>query len=180
MSWWLVTLLVVLFGALLLAAVFLLSLYIRGAFRWRPLLRVEQAIAPTDPRFALTLKSLAGSMSTTGRVIEFWGRAPDIQNARIAAIESAQHSIQFETFIMTPGKRSQDFAAALARKASEGVNVQVMVDSWGTRSLSKKYWQRLKLAGVRIVFFNPFDWRAPANYSGRRSEERRVGKECLL
>ncbi|MGB3769295.1 MAG: phosphatidylserine/phosphatidylglycerophosphate/cardiolipin synthase family protein [Phormidesmis sp.] len=182
MSWWLVTLLVVLFGALLLAAVFLLSLYIRGAFRWRPLLRVEQAIAPTDPRFALTLKSLAGSMSTTGRVIEFWGRAPDIQNARIAAIESAQHSIQFETFIMTPGKRAQDFAAALARKASEGVNVQVMVDSWGTRSLSKKYWQRLKLAGVRIVFFNPFDWRAPANYSGRTHRKLLIidGKRVLI
>ncbi|MGB7251477.1 MAG: phospholipase D-like domain-containing protein, partial [Phormidesmis sp.] len=28
-------------------------------------------------------------------------------------------------------------------------------------------WQRLRSAGVQVVFFNPFDWRAPANYAGR-------------
>lgn len=173
---------IALFGVLILTTVFLLSLYIRGAFRWRPLLHIERAIAPTDPHFALTLKSLAGSMETTGRVVDFWGKAPEIQQARIAAIESAQFSIQFETFIMTPGKRAQDFAAALARKASEGVNVQVMVDSWGTRKLSEKYWQRLRLAGVRVVFFNPFDWRAPANYSGRTHRKMLIidGKRVLI
>ena len=167
MSLLLDALLFTLLGIIGLAVGFLLSLYIRGAFRWRPLLEIENAIAPTDPRFVLTLKSLAESLATTGSVVDFWDKAPDIQRARIAAIESAQHSIQFETFIMTPGKRAQDFAAALARKAAEGVNVQVMVDSWGTRSLPEKYWHRLQKAGVRIVFFNPFDWRAPANYSGR-------------
>ena len=182
MSLLLDALLFVLFGIIGLAIVFLLSLYIRGAFRQRPLLRIEQAIAPTDPRFVLTLKSLAGSLSTTGSIVDFWDKAPDIQNARIAAIEGAQHSIQFETFIMTPGERAQDFAAALARKAAEGVNVQVMVDSWGTRSLPEKYWHRLQKAGVRVVFFNPFDWRAPANYSGRTHRKMLIidGKRVLI
>ena len=182
MSLLLDVLVIILVGILVLAIIFLLSLYIRGAFRWRPILRVERAIAPEDPHFALTLKSLSGSMATTGSIVNFWDKAPEIQAARIAAIESAQHSIQFETFIMTPGKRAQDFAAAIARKAAEGLNVQVMVDSWGTRKLPEKYWKRLEAAGVRIVFFNPFDWRAPANYSGRTHRKMLIidGRRVLM
>lgn len=174
--------LIVLFCVLAFVIIFILSLYIRGAFRWRPLLRVERAIAPDDPRFPLTLKSLSNSLETTGQVTNFWDRASDIQQARIDAIKSAQHSIQFETFIMTPGKRAQDFAAAVAQKAAEGVSVQVMVDSWGTRSLSQKYWHRLQEAGVQVVFFNPFDWRAPANYSGRTHRKMLIidGKRLLI
>lgn len=171
-----------LLGLLALTIIFLVSLYLRGAFRRRPLLDVEHAIAPTDPRFAQTLKSLAQSQSTTGRVVNFWNQAEDIQQARLAAIKRAQHSIQFETFIMTPGKRAQDFATAIAQKASEGVNVQIMVDSWGTRSLPRKYWHRLQLAGVRVVFFNPFDWRAPANYAGRTHRKMLIidGEQVLV
>lgn len=160
-------LIAIFFGLLALVVVFFISLYLRGAFRRRSLLNIEHAIEPTDPHFVQALKSLAQSQSTTGRVVDFWDQASEIQQARITAIQSAQHSIHFETFIMTPGKRAQDFAAAIAQKAAEGVSVQVMVDSWGTRSLPKKYWQRLQLAGVQVVFFNPFDWRAPANYAGR-------------
>lgn len=176
------SLLIILFCVLGLAIIFLLSLYIRGAFRHRPLLCIEQAIAPTDPYFAQALKSLVQSIETTGSIVNFWDNASDIQQARIAAIERAQHSIQFETFIMTPGERAQDFAAALAQKAAEGVDVQVMVDSWGTRKLSSKYWHRLQLAGVRVVFFNPFDWRAPANYSGRTHRKMLIidGKSVLI
>ncbi len=154
-----------------LAAVILLSLYIRGAFRWRPLVRIERAIAPQDSRFLTVVKSLTRSQETTGHFIGFWhsadGSADDIQKARLNAIEGARRSIQFETFMMTPGQRANDFAAAIAQKAAEGVRVQMLVDQWGTRSLSERYWQKLRAAGVQVVFFNPFDWRAPANYAGR-------------
>ncbi len=154
-------------AVLALVVIVLVSLYIRGAFRWRPSFRVEHAIAPKDPRFLLTIRTLTQSLSTRGQVVGFWNTADGIQTARIAAIDSAQQSIQFETFIMTPGKRTQDFAEALARRAAEGVEVQLLVDSWGTRTLPMSYWRRLHSAGAQIVFFNPFDFRAPANYAGR-------------
>ncbi len=156
-----------LIGLVVLVAIVLLSLYIRGAFRWRPPFHIDHAIAPKDPRFLLTARSLTKSLSSTGKMIGFWNTADDIQTARIAAINSAQQSIQFETFIMTPGRRVQDFAEALAHRAAEGIEVQLLVDSWGTRKLPMSYWRRLHSAGAQIVFFNPFDFRAPANYAGR-------------
>ena len=154
-------------GVFALTAIFLLSLYIRGAFRWRSLMHIDNAIDPGDPRFALVIKSITDSLATAGTVTNFWGNPPDIQKARIEAIESAQHSIYFETFMMTPGQRAQDFASAIAQKASEGVRVQLLVDSFGARTLPDKYWHRLRAAGVQVVLFNPFDWRAPANFAGR-------------
>ena len=153
--------------ALAITLLVLISLYIRGAFRWRPLVFIENAIAPTDDRFSLPITSLSKSIPTTGQIVGFWDTVQSIQQARLDAINSARYSIQFETFMMMPGRRAQDFAAAVSRKAAEGVDVQVMVDSMGARSVPDKYWSRLRSAGVQVVIFNPFDWRAPANFSGR-------------
>lgn len=154
-------------GILALAAILLLSLYIRGAFRWRPLVHIKNAIAPADPHFAIALKSVTESLATDGEIAEVWGDPPQIQQARIAAIERAKHSILFETFMMTPGKRAQDFANAIAQKASEGVKVQLLIDTFGAKKMPDKYWHRLRSAGAQVVLFNPFDWRAPANFAGR-------------
>jgi cardiolipin synthase len=154
-------------GFLLFVVILLLSLYIRGAFRWRPPLHIERAIAPKHPQFPLVLKSLTESLSASGQVVDFWNIAAEIQQARIDAINRARHSIQFETFMVTPGKRADDFADAIARKATEGVRVQLLVDTFGARFPPRKYWDRLRSVGVEIVFFNPFDWQAPANFAGR-------------
>ena len=169
-------------GIFALVAIFLLSLYIRGAFRWRSLMHIDNAIAPTDPQFPLVIKSITGSLSTTGTITSFWDESPDVQQARIEAIESAERSIHFETFMMTPGQRAQDFANAIARKASEGVTVQLLIDSFGARTLPNKYWKRLRSAGVQVVLFNPFDWRAPANFAGRTHRKLLIidGKRAMI
>ncbi|MGB3297320.1 MAG: phospholipase D-like domain-containing protein, partial [Phormidesmis sp.] len=169
-------------GFLIFAALILVSLYIRGAFRWRPPFWIENAIAPQVPHFAIALKSLTKSLQTAGNTVDFWNTPDDIQKARLAAINSAQQSIQFETFMMTPGRRSQDFAEAIARRAADGVEVQLLVDSWGTKTMPMSYWRRLQLAGVEIVFFNPFDFRAPANYAGRTHRKLLIidGEKALI
>lgn len=157
-----------LLGALVMFVLLsLITLYIRGAFRWRSLFHLQDAVAPSDPRFISVIKTISGSIDTKGHVIAFWDTADRIQQARLDAIARAQRSIQFETFMMTPGQRADDFADAITRKSAEGVKVQLLVDSWGTRSLKDSYWERLRSTGVEVVFFNPFDWRAPANYAGR-------------
>lgn len=152
---------------LCIIVLFLLSLYVRGAFRWRSLFYIKDAIDPAEPQFADMLTSMTESLKATGRVTDVWHSVDDIQAARLSAINSAQRSILFETFMMTPGKRSEAFADAIAKRAIEGVTVQLLVDDYGTRTLDSRYWQRLRSAGAQVAFFNPFDWRAPANYSGR-------------
>ncbi|MGB7415637.1 MAG: phosphatidylserine/phosphatidylglycerophosphate/cardiolipin synthase family protein, partial [Thermosynechococcaceae cyanobacterium] len=152
---------------LALIALIVISLYIRGAFRTPVRYKVKNGPAAGDQRFPIVLASLSNSFLSKGAVTDVWATHGQIQAARLEAIKQAEHTIYFETFYMTPGSRANDFAAAIAQQATAGVDVRLIVDAYGTRTLPKRYWKRLKAAGVQIIFFNPFDWRAPANVAGR-------------
>lgn len=145
----------------------LVSLYIRGAFRGAVQYRVEQTPHPGQLSFPLVLQGLSNSIPSSGNLTGFWSSADAIQQARLDAIRSARQTIHFETFFMTPGKRANDFAEAVITQAASGIEVKLLVDSYGTHSLSHRYWQQLRSAGVEVIFFNPFNWKAPANYAGR-------------
>ena len=159
--WWLFI------ALLILTVIILIGFYLRGAFRDRITYKVTHAPKPDDPQYPLTLASITNSFMTKGIITDFWHEAGEIQQARIDAISKAQHTINFETFFMTPGKRADDFAAAIATKASEGVQVRLIVDHYGTKDISDQYWKRLRGAGVKVSFFNPFNWKAPLDYAGR-------------
>ena len=152
---------------LILTLVFFVGFYLRGAFRDRITYKVRHAPKPDEREFPFTLASITNSFITNGTITDFWNEAPAIQEARIEAISKAQRTIDFETFFMTPGKRADDFAAALAERASAGVEIRLIVDDYGTKDLSDGYWRRLRGAGVKVSFFNPFNWRAPLDYAGR-------------
>ena len=152
---------------LIIILIIFIGFYLRGAFRDRLTYKVKHAPYPDDPQFPFTLASITNSFITNGIVTDFWNDAPAIQQARIDAISKARRTIDFETFFMTPGKRADDFAAALAERASTGVEIRLVVDHYGTKDISDSYWRRLRGAGIKVSFFNPFNWRAPLDYAGR-------------
>lgn len=141
--------------------------YLRGAFRDRIVYRVKNAPKPDEPHYAFALASITNSFITDGIITDFWNEPDAIQKARLDAISQAEHTINFETFFMTPGKRADDFAAALAERASVGVKICLVVDDYGTKDISKQYWRRLRDAGIKVSFFNSFNWKAPLDYAGR-------------
>ena len=159
--WWL-------FLTLLISSVIIfIGFYLRGAFRDRVIYKVKHAPKPEESQFPYILASITNSFITEGTITNFWNEAAAIQQARLDAISKAKHTIDFETFFMTPGKRADDFAAALAERASEGVEIRLVVDHYGTKDISEQYWKRLRGAGVKVSFFNCFKWRAPLDYAGR-------------
>ncbi|WP_051038459.1 phospholipase D-like domain-containing protein [Gloeocapsa sp. PCC 7428] len=68
---------------------------------------------------------------------------------------------------MTPGRCADEFAAALIERAQAGEEVQMLIDDFGTDSLSDEYWQQLRDASVEVRFFRQFDWRSPLKYNSR-------------
>ncbi len=150
-----------------LAILVLVSLYIRGAFRDSVEYKVKNPPTPGEPRFAISQASLSNSLITSALITDVWNDAPTIQQVRLDAIAGAKTSIHFETFFMTPGQRANNFATAITERSAAGVEVKLLVDHYGSKKMSKKYWKRLKAAGVKVLFFNPFDWKAPADYAGR-------------
>lgn len=144
---------------LIVAIVILLILYFRGVFREKHHYQVRNLPPPTADNFAFTVACLSDSYITAGQVTGFWMEADQIYAARLEAIRKAQKVIQFETYMMTPGRRADEFAAALAERAQAGVRVQLIADNYGSQSMPSGYWQRLQDAGVEIGLFNEFSWR---------------------
>jgi cardiolipin synthase len=159
--WWL------LIALAIISLILLIGFYFQGAFRDRIKYRANYFPDPRKPSFAVTLSSITNSFITKGVVTGFWAEPALIQQARLDAIKKARHTIDFETFFMTPGKRADDFAMAIAERATAGVKIRLIVDSYGTKDISPQYWQRLKAVGVELVFFNSFKWKAPLDYAGR-------------
>jgi len=68
---------------------------------------------------------------------------------------------------MTPGRRANEFAAALTERSQARVEVLLLVDSFGVLSMPKEYWKQLQEAGVNVRFFHSFSWRNPLTYNIR-------------
>ncbi len=159
--WWLFI------AFLILSLIVFVGFYLRGVFRTRIAYKVKHAPKPDNSQFPLILASITNSFITDGIVTDFWNEAAAIQQARLDAISQAKRTIDFETFFMTPGKRADDFAVALAERASAGVEIRLVIDHYGSKDMSDQYWRRLRGAGIKVSLFNSFKWRAPLDYAGR-------------
>ncbi|HEY1717887.1 MAG TPA: phosphatidylserine/phosphatidylglycerophosphate/cardiolipin synthase family protein, partial [Verrucomicrobiae bacterium] len=78
----------------------------------------------------------------------------------LAAIESAQKSIQLETYIYSDGRLGRQFLEALLAAARRGVRVRVLVDAAGSWFLPNDFFNPLVAAGAEVRRFNPLHlWR---------------------
>jgi cardiolipin synthase len=160
LSWIVAVLLVLLAAAILIP-------YFRGSFRRKISYPMRNVPRVDEPNFFLAIAGFSSSLPTQAHSTGFFVESDEIYAARLEAIKSAQRTIHFETFYMTPGRRADDFAIALGDRAQAGVAVQLVVDHHGSSAMPKKYWKSLAAAGVEVHFFSPFTWRAPLDYNTR-------------
>jgi cardiolipin synthase A/B len=71
------------------------------------------------------------------------------------AIRAARTEVILETFILFEDKVGQELHAALVDAARRGVQVDVMVDGFGSSDLTTAFTQGLTNAGVRLRTFDP-------------------------
>ena len=73
--------------------------------------------------------------------------------AMIEAIDRAERSVTFCTYLFDPGEVGSAFAAALARARWRGVQVRVLVDAVGARYRWPPMHRRLRREGVPVALF---------------------------
>jgi cardiolipin synthase len=71
------------------------------------------------------------------------------------AMDAAQHSICFETYIFTDCPAGRDVRRHLVAAARRGVRVRVLVDSIGSLTLTAAFWKSLTDARGEVRWFNP-------------------------
>ena len=74
----------------------------------------------------------------------------------LEAIDQAEESVWFEQYLIESGRVTRRFFEALMRAAQRGVEVRVLLDSFGTVNLGQSERTRLSAAGVALRHYNPF------------------------
>jgi cardiolipin synthase A/B len=72
-----------------------------------------------------------------------------------AAIDSAKYEVYLQTYIYAEDATGIRIGGALMRAAQRGVIVNVLLDGFGCKDLSKKYVGELEQAGVQVMFYRP-------------------------
>lgn len=86
----------------------------------------------------------------------FYNTSLKAWSAMLAAIALAQKSIYLEMYIFEEDTKGFDFLSELERKAKEGVQVVLILDGLGSSSLKTVSIDRLRIAGVEVLFFSHF------------------------
>ena len=115
-------------------------------------------LAASDPGFVRSMAGLYGSNLIAGNRIDTLVNGDTIFPAMLAAIRSAQTTINFETFIYWSGDIARRFADALVERARAGVAVRVLLDWAGSRRMDQELLTEMRAAGVQVVRFRPPHW----------------------
>ncbi|WAC63849.1 cardiolipin synthase [Pseudoxanthomonas sp. SL93] len=124
--------------------------------------RVDHAVSHQygvrDAQFQREMGTLLGPAILPGNHVENLENGAEIFPAMLAAVEAAQHTITFETYIYWSGDIGERFAKALATRAKAGVKVHVLLDWVGSQKVDDTLIDHMKSAGVEVEYFHPLHW----------------------
>ncbi|HVQ87359.1 MAG TPA: phospholipase D-like domain-containing protein [Actinomycetes bacterium] len=99
------------------------------------------------------LESLIGIPATEGNQITILRNGDEIFPAMLKAIRSAEHTVDFMTYVYWSGDIAHEFADALSERARNGVRVRVLIDAVGGFKIEDGIVDRMGAAGVSVEWF---------------------------
>ena len=133
--------------------------------------RKVDACMPVDEEAVRLLQEADPSVLRQSKYIADWGHFPVYRNTAtkyyesgeamfpdmLAALESAEHFIFLEYFIIEEGHMFHQIEDILEKKVKEGVEVRLIYDDVGCiGTLPPRYYKQLQKKGIKCAAFNPF------------------------
>lgn len=101
------------------------------------------------------LENALGIPFSKNNSVEVLLNGDEIFPAMLDAIENAKRQIDFLTFVYWSGDIAVEFAKALSKKADEGLNVRVILDSYGANFMPNELSKMMENHGVELKWFRP-------------------------
>jgi cardiolipin synthase len=120
--------------------------------------RVDHRYSIADPPLKREMGALLGPAIVSGNRIWALQNGDDIFPAMLAAINGAQRTITFETYIYWSGIIGEKFAKALMERARAGIKVHVMLDWLGSKKMLHGLVDEMRSAGIEVERFHPLRW----------------------
>ena len=110
-----------------------------------------------DPQFARTMGALLGPGLLEGNLVDVLLNGDEIFPAMLQAIRGAKKTITFETFVFRDGVGAT-FVEELSAAARRGVQVHMLLDWLGSRSMNQHLLQAARASGCDLHVYHPPSW----------------------
>lgn len=97
----------------------------------------------------------SGAVLSDDNDIDFFVDGNEKFNALLEDLKSAEHFIHIQYYIIRNDVLFDRIVKVLAERAAAGVEVRVLFDAMGCRSVRHSYWRRLNEMGIRTAEFFP-------------------------
>ena len=108
-----------------------------------------------EDKIKARLEGIMGIPFTAGNKIVALRNGDEIFPAMLEAITNAKHSIDLATYVYWTGDIAQKFADVLSERSKAGVNVRLLLDSFGAKAMKQNLLDQMEAAGVNICWFRP-------------------------
>jgi cardiolipin synthase len=98
-----------------------------------------------------------GSPLVLGNKLVLLQDGPATYRAMFAAMLAAKNHINLEVYIVDDDEIGKQFADVLLEKRAQGVQVNLIYDSFGCLTTSVYFFDRLRNAGINVLEFNPIN-----------------------
>jgi cardiolipin synthase A/B len=130
-------------------------------------------VARRDPvedearRVRRCLEGVLGVPATEGNRIDVLRNGDEIFPAMFEAIDGAEHTLDFLTYVYWEGEIGTELAGKLCARADDGVRVRVLLDGLGSRTIDRQLIEDMDEAGVDVQWFRPLRRLRPAEMNHR-------------
>jgi len=130
-------------------------------------------------RFRRALEGIIGVPATEGNRIDVLRNGDQIFPAMLSAIEEAEHTVDFLTFVYWSGSIGTKFAEALSARAEAGVRVRVVLDALGAHPIDKSLISKMENSGVLVRWFRPLHRFRPTQLNHRTHRKVLIADESV-
>ncbi len=120
--------------------------------------RLSPAAAPGTPGFTRWVEAACAAPLRKGNQVQVLHHGPEILSSMLGAIADATQTIDLANYIFWKGEAPTSFAEALAARARAGVEVNVLLDGWGSAPADKELVTTMEQAGATVAWFRPPHW----------------------
>jgi cardiolipin synthase A/B len=130
-------------------------------------------------RFRRALEGVIGVPASEGNRIDVLRNGDEIFPAMLEAIEEAEHTVDFLTFVYWSGSIGTKFADALSARAKAGVRVRVVLDALGAHPMDKALISEMEDSGVLVRWFRPLHRFRPTQVNHRTHRKVMIADESV-
>jgi cardiolipin synthase len=121
-------------------------------------LELPEPAAPGTPAFSRWVEAACAAPLREGNRVSVLRNGVGIGPAMLEAIAGARSSVDLSNYILWSGPMAQDFVDVLADRANAGVEVNVLLDAWGSAKRNADLAAQLERSGVALAWFRPPNW----------------------